>query len=183
MMALGATSSDIVTTRHVLQSPDGPIRVTSTKLSFEFVSPGIVYLPYLVPEGYTLHEASIAMLTGELPLPRFPTPVNSPQAETPINLSRSRTPANSARADSPISLSTGSPPPSPEPGAGDNRRSCSPHPEINDTTLYNIISEVDLFDKDTDPGHARRARRALRRATPPENRWYCVTRGLRVGVI
>ncbi|KAF7984576.1 hypothetical protein HWV62_13797 [Athelia sp. TMB] len=148
-MSLGATSSDIVTTRRFLQSPDGPIRVTQTKITFEFLTPG-PESRFRVPPGYTLHEATLAMLTGEHPLPARPT----------------------YRTDSPISISTGSPPPSPEPHLEDGAHSSGHVPDVNDS------ADIDLDDT----GRARRTRRALRKHMPPEDRWYCVTRGRLVGI-
>ncbi|KAF7986429.1 hypothetical protein HWV62_31175 [Athelia sp. TMB] len=148
-MALGATSSDIVTTRRLLQSKDGPIRVTQTKITFEFLTPG-PHSRYRVPPGYTLHEATHAMLTGVYPLPDHP----------------------SYRVSSPISISTGSPPPSPP---------SSPKPHIEDGT-HSPGDLPNVNNTNTGPDDARRARRTLRKATKPEERWYCITQGRRVGV-
>lgn len=155
---LGASSSDVVQTKRTLHSPDGEVNVTHTKITFTFHHP-CDHSPYRPPLGSTLEEATLALLRGEWPIP---SPIPSPRLTTP---------ASSSRQPSPISIS------------GTTSRSCSPPAYVEDAaSLDYALAEPFDFDKVTAP-HARRHRRARKKAIPPAKRWYAVTRGLCVGAV
>ncbi|KAF7969803.1 hypothetical protein HWV62_25987 [Athelia sp. TMB] len=64
--------------------------------------------------------------------------------------------------------------------------SSSPCALANNTALPGptaVDALCDLFDEETASTHTHRVRRTLRRRVAPAERWYCITRGLRVGVI
>lgn len=171
---LGASGSDVVQFTRTLHSPDGEVNVTQTKIAFIFHHP-CVHSPYRPPIGSTLEETTLALLRGEWP---FPYPIDSPRSTTPASPSRQRspisitdsTPASPSRPRSPISISDTS------------SCICSPPAYVKDAaSLDPALAEEFDFDKVTP--NVRRDRRARKRAIPPADRWYAVTRGLRVGAV
>ncbi|KZP04298.1 hypothetical protein FIBSPDRAFT_968256 [Athelia psychrophila] len=153
-MAVGASSSEIVETRRTLYSPDGTITIIRTNLTLTFIDHG-PQSPYLTPEWMTIAAATKAILMADWPYAPA-SPSNLPPSPITIPTTRSSSP-------SPISIPT--------------TRSSSPHADAN-TMLCDQIRETS-FNKET---ASNESRRILRRDVPPADRWYCVTRGLRVGV-
>ncbi|KZP25782.1 hypothetical protein FIBSPDRAFT_887754 [Athelia psychrophila] len=153
-MAVGASSSKAVQTTRTIFSPDGKVNVTRTEISFTFHHP-CDHSPYRPPVGSTLEESMLALLRGEWPFPYSPDPSPPPTSANSRTNSRANSPANS-RA---------------------NSRASSP-------PRYQLDFEPGNFDFDKlSLPNTRCDRRARKRAIPPPERWYTVTRGLCVGVV
>lgn len=153
----GASSSNVMQTTRTLHSPDGEIIVKRTKIMFTFHHP-YDHSPYRPPLGSAIEERTMALLRGEWPLPYS------------NDSSRPATPANSIRHPSPITISTAT------------SRSSSPLVYVEDTAPGNLPALAEPFDFDK-VANARRDRRARKKAIPPAERWYAVTRGLCVGAM
>lgn len=153
---LGASSSEVVQTTRTIHCPDGHVIVTCTKIAFVFHHP-CAESPYRPPHGSTLDDTTRALLRGEWPFDYSPP----------------HSPANCIHHLSPISISTSS------------SRSSSPPAYVNDRDPLDLqaITIANQLNYDEATPEARRCRRAQRRAIPPADRWYTVTRGRCVGVV
>lgn len=153
LLLVGASSSDITQTLRLLESPNGEITTTCTKIAFNFFEPR-GDSPYQPLPGMTLDEATRALLTSNWPYDRY-------RAATPLNLVRSL---------SPITITTES-----------ASRSSSPSVWSQNKCHQCPCHSADHCDE-TIP-EAKNIRRAMRKKTLLCDRWYAITRGLQIGVV
>lgn len=90
------------------------------------------------------------------------------RGEWPFDYSRPVTPANSIAA---ITISTST------------SRSSSPPVYVDNGSPPAPFAPPDAFHFDQTTPESRRLRRTLKRAIPPLERWYAVTRGMAVGAV